>query len=299
MRKIYLHIGSEKTGSTSIQKSLRQNRSWLLRQNLIYPIINDKYLSLLSLPFGNKYNHYDGLGIKAPEQVSKKLFNELQREFSNNNSNYILSSEFFHSRLRSKENLILLRNFLSIYFDEIVVICYLRNPWEKAVSLLSESIKVGSSPLTFESMLNEYFFHSCSISRVPFMWNAVFPTCNFFFIEDFLQSQSLMDHFYDTISIKRSNLQKVHFMNASLSISEAKILSFFYYLWPSKTAPSASFLSRVSLSLRRKIFHYIYRLQCIFGKNNGKVRNSLKHFFNTNQKEEWLSAHRQFDHDFK
>ena len=298
MRKIYLHIGSEKTGSTSIQKSLRQNRSWLLRQNLIYPIINDKYLSLLSLPFGNKYNHYDGLGIKAPEQVSKSCLMSF-------NENSVITTQItychlnfsFPTSIKGKFNFA--KEFLSIYFDEIVVICYLRNPWEKAVSLLSESIKVGSSPLTFESMLNEYFFHSCSISRVPFMWNAVFPTCNFFFIEDFLQSQSLMDHFYDTISIKRSNLQKVHYMNASLSISEAKILSFFYYLWPSKTAPSASFLSRVSLSLRRKIFHYIYRLQCIFGKNNGKVRNSLKHFFNTNQKEEWLSAHRQFDHDFK
>lgn len=41
----YVHIGTEKTGSTSIQFFLYSNRRLLQRQNMIYPISIGNYSS--------------------------------------------------------------------------------------------------------------------------------------------------------------------------------------------------------------------------------------------------------------
>ncbi|EAJ1135677.1 hypothetical protein CHI82_08455, partial [Campylobacter coli] len=47
----YVHIGTEKTGSTSIQFFLYSNRRLLQRQNMIYPISIGNYSSQWNFTF--------------------------------------------------------------------------------------------------------------------------------------------------------------------------------------------------------------------------------------------------------
>ena len=56
MRTLYLHIGSEKTGSTSIQASLSKNAKKISSQGLCFPTLNNRYLAFLPLPFGYSEN---------------------------------------------------------------------------------------------------------------------------------------------------------------------------------------------------------------------------------------------------
>ena len=59
MSTLYLHIGMPKTGSTSIQNFLNQNKSGLAKYNL-YFYSDDKYGNFTSLPyaFSSSFNGF-------------------------------------------------------------------------------------------------------------------------------------------------------------------------------------------------------------------------------------------------
>lgn len=124
----YLHIGMHKTGSTSIQRTLREQ--WIDGANILHA----KITSPSGLPFPN---HTVPLGsifsprLRKANGVDQALADsyklELETFLAENKGKSVLFSGEGLPKF-SPPQLIKLKNFLSPYFDEIQVLAYVRSP---------------------------------------------------------------------------------------------------------------------------------------------------------------------------
>ena len=157
-RRAYLHIGTEKTGSTTIQAFLTQNRSALPEHGFYYPrafgLPNQTGLTL----YARDPEVIDDLpkrrGLTTAAQVMQHrqvLHDEFAREIAalrqetpeGRELDLLLSGEHLHSRITTVEEVEKLRDLLAEFCREIIVVVYLRRQDRVAVSLLSTRLKVG------------------------------------------------------------------------------------------------------------------------------------------------------------
>ncbi len=160
--KVILHIGTEKTGTSSIQEVLLQNKFELAKQGFFYLHMNGR----------NEYRDFPAYCMRK-DRVDDyfrrlRVTNEKERgEFDKNFlSHYrqkiesipesihtvVISSEHFSSRLRSIDEVCRVRSLLEQDFNSVQVICYLRDQLAKICSGYSTRIKSGGC-ISF----NEYF----------------------------------------------------------------------------------------------------------------------------------------------
>jgi hypothetical protein len=103
MKTIYFHIGCEKTGTTSIQHFLANNRKKLAEQNIAYPLLGNHKFAQLNLPasidFQEKGNqpvdYYPGKNLDAEHEWGAFLNFCRTTECSS----IVVSAEHFSSRL--------------------------------------------------------------------------------------------------------------------------------------------------------------------------------------------------------
>lgn len=136
MKTVYLHIGANKAGSTSIQGFLNRNSDWLRQKGVLYPDI------------GVHDNAHYGLsdffrfGPPLPKETdfsAKKLKALID---CSNEKKVILSSEFFF--LKSDGDLLGLRDFLSDY--DVKIVLYLRRHDLWIESLYNQAVKTARNP---------------------------------------------------------------------------------------------------------------------------------------------------------
>lgn len=155
--KAFLHIGTPKTATTTIQSYLYENRDSLLDQGYIVSTSagkeNNLYLALAAYDL----EHRDELtrlnGVYSNKQLldlQARIIDRLKTEIaacrvSNPQANKaIYSSEYMHLVLRTPAELTQLRELLkAIGFTTFEVIIYLRDPVELAGSYYSTSVKAG------------------------------------------------------------------------------------------------------------------------------------------------------------
>lgn len=153
-RKIYLHIGTEKTGTTSIQEFLYENREALIHKGYYFiqsaGVRNNRALPSYAMRDDITDDFFQDRNINTPEEREK--FREdtklsLDQEISSlpdSIHSIIISSEHFHSRNTSSSQVNIIKNLLSPYFSDIKIICYLREQTETLSSLYSTLIKSGT-----------------------------------------------------------------------------------------------------------------------------------------------------------
>ena len=151
--RLILHIGSQKTGTTSIQQFLAKNREYLSTQDIYIPDYlggnNHRYAVFLAENTGKREDAFTiSSGLQnnddAKKQFRKKLLEKIEYECEReNNKIWIISSEFFQSRLNTNEEVSRLKSILSDLFDEIKIICYLRDPLSTAISTWSTYVMSG------------------------------------------------------------------------------------------------------------------------------------------------------------
>src|SRR5689334_17073301 len=116
--KLYLHIGTEKTGTTSVQKFMSLNRGLLQRAGVLYPVSpgNENHLALTAVAKVQGNEVWDKLGIADREaagvfrrQFREKLTAELRAA---NCSTVVMSGEHCSSRLRKDDDVKRLHEFL-------------------------------------------------------------------------------------------------------------------------------------------------------------------------------------------
>ncbi len=148
-KKLILHIGMPKTGTTTIQQTLYESRDMLLKNGISYPdcgtpFHNDTFAPIFS---NSTYTipYYMHRGFTEENHVEKR--NELLELWeniltSNLKETTIISTELPVNLLEENE-IYDLHEFLKKYFDEIRLVIYLRYPQEFMISMLQEYTKTG------------------------------------------------------------------------------------------------------------------------------------------------------------
>ena len=274
--KVLLHIGTEKTGTTTIQQFLSQNRQNLLADGYLYPSspgeINHTKLAIFSLKNTNIQNIHWQLGLTTPEQVSNfqsQFKQDLAHELSlNHDKTVILSNEHCSSRLTRIEDIEQLKMLLKEHFNEIEIIIYLRRQDKFLVSSYSTAIRSGrTKSFSFpnqKTLKNRYDYWN-----ILQKWESVFGK-NTIIVKVFERNQmienDLLKDFLKTCKINLDNKYKLtKSYNESLDIYSLEYIRIInnYFSW---VDPSRNIDSK-----RRKIVQLISDYSIKYYNNNDSL----------------------------
>ncbi len=153
--KAIVHIGTEKTGTTSIQRYLYQNRGKLKGAGFHFLQSagkrNNQALPAYCLDENRPDDYFRNQGIQTLKQRQEfkrlfiKAFDSEIRGLPQHVTTVIMSSEHFHSRIRTEAELDNLSEVLTPYFDEIKIVCYLREQATTCKSYYSTYLKAGGT----------------------------------------------------------------------------------------------------------------------------------------------------------
>lgn len=184
-RPVLLHVGTVKTGSTSLQAYLQQQQPWLAAQGWAYlpaPGRRDRRdLAACCIALGDERDELlRSEGLLAPDQRlghRQQVRLQLQAQLAALPAGHgvILSSEHFHLSLQSPAEITTLRQLLAeLGLGPVQVVIYLREPVGLMESLYSTMVRSGDQrPLPadpadpFVALICD---HSASLER----WRGVF-----------------------------------------------------------------------------------------------------------------------------
>lgn len=154
--RVYLHIGTEKTGTTSIQTYMAENRRILRKYGVVFPkvILFPGWVSNVELPLAVKKNV--GKDLDKCRDVDffdfrRKVVGRIERIIAKASGTgaraVVFSSEHLSSRLIAVDDLVELKGLFPAT-TEFTIIVYLRRQDELHLSALAESIKGGGRQAT-------------------------------------------------------------------------------------------------------------------------------------------------------
>lgn len=185
--KIVLHIGTEKTGTTTLQKVMLDNKKHLLKDGVCYlhgeKLINSRDIAAACVGDNVRDDYLDSLGISSPEdrqefrgKINDKLVKEIEK-LPKSAHTLLISSEHFHSRLHKPFMIQYLKDLLDTYAKSFKVVCYIRRQVDMVVSLYSTILK-GGGVETFEGLAKRMLKvenHYCNYDTFLSKWEEVFP----------------------------------------------------------------------------------------------------------------------------
>ena len=147
-RKLFLHIGNHKTGTTSIQESLHQNRQYLTEQGYgaFNSLPNGKLVDPANANHWLTHNETNDPGAISTYIEDKENF---VQAVSSSGRNPIVSAEKF-SWICSLEELQELKDALAYYFDDISIIAYIRRQDQQAISYHQQNARSQALPARLE-----------------------------------------------------------------------------------------------------------------------------------------------------
>ena len=143
--KLYLHIGTNKTGSSSLQYFFQKNRLNLLNHDVYYPESKwDTKIEEGKISPGNGYMLatiiLNGSQVDLQDYLSKLITETRQRAVNK----ILLSNEVLIRILSDKNNLDKLNYALKdCNFEQVILVCYIRNYYDHALSLFKHRNKSG------------------------------------------------------------------------------------------------------------------------------------------------------------
>lgn len=156
--KAIVHIGTEKTGTSSIQKYLYRNRRRLRRAG--FHVLtsagkgNNRALAAYCRSDQSPDDYFRDRGITTAEgrkEFRRDLMRRMRREISGLPASVhtvIISSEHFHSRFRTEAEMNKFRKVLDEFFSSIRIVCYIREQVATGESWYSTTLKAsGTDPL--------------------------------------------------------------------------------------------------------------------------------------------------------
>ena len=235
--KCYLHIGTEKTATTTLQRFFQINREYLGKQGYLYTEsagkLNNRKLPVLAYNLDRRDEFTRANNIKTNQELAeykKKIYKNLSREIKKNkNKITIFSSEHIQSRLTTNEEVNELRNVLeSLGFKEIKIIIYLRNPAEIVNSLYSTDIKTGGLSDKPPSPGNKYYDNICNHKATIERYSSIFGEETIIprlFIKDEFYNHSVIEDFLNITGLKLTDeYQLPGKENESLSLTGLELL---------------------------------------------------------------------------
>lgn len=238
--KTILHIGLEKTGTTSLQHLLMQNSQLLKTRGVLVSKAthpgNNFYLALASFSSYRPDSLLKGQGVQNQAQLDsfrKRICSELKAEVSTAGelSQLVLSSEHFQSRLTSVADLEQLRSNLEFagIFDPTILV-YLREPIRIALSHHGMAIKKGIHvDATFFEPNHPRVSQILGFQKSIQMWQSVFGSGNVMvrLYPEGQKHDALVTDFFEAcqISTEGLNLDSSEKRNVNLSLGALQIIN--------------------------------------------------------------------------
>lgn len=137
MRKIFIHCGLHKTGTTALQTALFKNRKELSLQNFHYP---EK-----GIPLNHSGHHNLAWQLSRDRRFRSHYgdFKSLSSDIESTKGSIILSSEDFECSLLYPHKWRRIQEYFEIHNINIVFVIYLRNHINYIESLYAELLQAG------------------------------------------------------------------------------------------------------------------------------------------------------------
>ena len=178
-RRCILQIGTEKTGTTSLQSFLATNRERLQARGIRYPRFpgraNHTGLVAYAMDAARRDPLRGAFGVHSDAAVAEfrqRIERQAAAELTGQGIT-VFCSEHCHSRLTTREEVQRLADLLMPHFDRIDICVYLRRQDQVAVSLHSTQLKSGSTNaeiLPRTQAADPYFNYDQSLR----LWEDVF-----------------------------------------------------------------------------------------------------------------------------
>lgn len=218
-RKLFLHIGAHKTGTTALQTFFKDNQRVLEENGLVYP--NSGLLDIGHHALVQCLIDEEIFWIKL-DKPKEELLQDFQEEINGINSDVLLSAENF---LRVEPNRL---GFLKDSFDVKVVI-FLRRQDELINSHYNQVLKAKYETSEIGSFLdNRKLIESLKFDKVLDEWADVFGTDNI--IVKVYEKEQMTNGLFNTFfeSINRQLPEKAVFpegrINPSMGVSSLEML---------------------------------------------------------------------------
>lgn len=241
MRELILHIGTQKTGTTSIQRFLGLNQELLKKQKFLMPKSLDignthhRWITSIALNAEKKDGLLINLGYESKQQQLQALSIKLKNfreecDKSEPNSRWIITCEHLQSELQTKETIFKLKYILKEYFGKVKIILYIRDPLATTISLWSTQIKYGaklrSLPIPSHPFYEKVSNHKKTIQN----WESVFSRENITVVKfqkkDFINNDLIQDFCYRSGITYSEEFKLPKIANTSLSLLGMKSLGY-------------------------------------------------------------------------
>ncbi|EAW0606865.1 hypothetical protein YZ24_08275, partial [Campylobacter lari] len=212
----YVHIGTPKTGTTTIQKFLSDNRELLLKQGYYYPYQyahgeHWKICKLFKLQSESISEEYFQVALSKDKTELNNLNIRFKDElWKQNLDKVILSSECileFSTQLKDVYNL--RQCLINLGFHKIFIILYLRNPFDTAVSFYNTELLLNrkSRYSMFDDYSNSlnYGYHVCNHKKTILWYQEVFGKENIkirIFDKNYFIKNNFVVDFLESVGIR-------------------------------------------------------------------------------------------------
>ncbi len=247
--KCYLHIGPEKSATTTLQEFFHLNRTRLLEKGYLFTGSagekNNHKLAVAAYDPGRRdeFWAYEGLEtavdlLKFQRQIMRSLSEEIRAAAVDKSGlKVIFSSEHLQSRLTEMSELYRLKqNLVDIGISSFSIIMYLRNPADIANSLYSTAVRCGGVAMAPPPPDDPYFSNVCDHRRTLERFGTVFGHDSLIpriFDPSRFMHGSIIDDFLDVIGVPPSDSYQVPAnANESLSAYGLRILRSLNVLLP-------------------------------------------------------------------
>lgn len=229
MVKIFVHIGTHKTGTTSIQKFARSNEEKLKMKGFFYPgysILGKK----------EHYGHHHiahALAMQKNNRIDAKTaecFFEKVIKIGEKYDYVFLSAEPFYRHFygqktvaqksntywEAREKYIMsLKQCFADHVNKVEIIITIRRQSDFAMSLYKESVKATRYSKTFLDFLDEHWYYFEYFQQIK-LWEKIFGKVKLLIFEDLINSGKLVENFFKSLDLDVTGLPIPKIKNESL-----------------------------------------------------------------------------------
>jgi len=307
-----LHIGVEKTGTTTIQEFLHLNRKLLAEQEICFPRfmnLRNHWQMAVFCCNDKKSNQFTRINNIDDLEKRKKwkhdfnaLFKEEMLKISGNYHTVIFSSEHLSTFLMEESEIQSLNKILEPFISSFIIIIYIRRQDLIASSMISNYARVGLSTTlpTGSEIVARHFYN---YRRLLKKWSEVFGKENIrlrIFEKEQLIHQDLLQDFMQQAGIRQDEKFRLpQRLNTALSATAIEAAWLFNQKFPAQDKRSDFQLLN---KLRLEMIHQINEKYPGPGKMllKNDAREFLNIYKNTNRKvaAEWFGREKLFNEDF-